>query len=194
MLGATFTDEQTRNRFSVVRDARELRSKHGHSQRLAQIPRYSPATPSFLTITTRACRAPLYCGPSAVPIPRTCIFRRNTSKGYVSVCEIAPIRSRVDSWDQVTVYETLTLGKRLTGEGAAGQFADDSVLIRGRDCTPQGFVGCKVDAHVGGNTHCCGYHATIEGQDTAFFPHDFERHSPHGEVFGGPSGMFSCVD
>ena len=165
-------------------------SEHGHSQRLAQIPRYSPPTPSFLTIATKAWRAPLYCGPSAVPIPRTCIFRRSTSNGYVNVCDIAPVQSQ---GHQVTARGTLILGKRLTSEGAAGQLANDRVLIWGRDCPSQGFVCGKVNAHVWGHTHCCGYHPTVECQNAAFFPHDFESHPPHREVFRRPGGMLSCV-
>ena len=89
---------------------------------------------------------------------------------------------------------TLTLGERLTGEGTAGQLADDGGLIRGRDHPSQRFVRGEVDAYVWGHTHRRGHHPTIQGQDATFFPHHFERHPPHREVFGGPGGMFGRVE
>ena len=90
--------------------------------------------------------------------------------------------------------ETMARRKQLTSEGAAGQLANDRGFIWRRDYAPQGFVGCKVNPHIWGHTHSGGYHATIKRSNAAFFPHDFEGHPQHCEVFGRPSGVLSRVE
>lgn len=50
-----------------------------------------PHHPSLLMIWNMASNAPVYCGPSVLK-PATCILRRNTSNGYVRVCEMVPAR------------------------------------------------------------------------------------------------------
>jgi hypothetical protein len=82
MLGATFTAQS-------VNPVQHAKARYAH--KLGHSPRYIPRTPSVLIITRAASSAPLYWYPSAsAPSPITCIFRRITSNGYVSVCDIDP--------------------------------------------------------------------------------------------------------
>jgi hypothetical protein len=83
MLGETFTI-----RCQLVPSFRQYNI---YARKLGQSPRYIPRIPSVLIITRAASSAPLYWYPSApAPMPTTCIFRRRTSNGYVSVCDIDP--------------------------------------------------------------------------------------------------------
>ena len=82
MLGATFTAGPIRFLHPNVICPK-------YSRRFGQSPLYSPLMPSVRAILCRASSAPLFLYPSASS-PRTCIFRRRTSKGYVSVCDIDP--------------------------------------------------------------------------------------------------------
>ncbi len=85
MLGATFTVQSSSVPF--LRHFILL-----YARKFGQSPRYIPRIPSVLIITRAASSAPLYWYPRApAPRPTTCIFRRRTSNGYVSVCDTDPI-------------------------------------------------------------------------------------------------------
>jgi hypothetical protein len=61
-------------------------------RRFGQSPRYNPRTPSVFNIDLSASIAPVYWVSSTPAfMPATCIFRRRTSNGYVSVCDIDPV-------------------------------------------------------------------------------------------------------
>lgn len=84
ILGATLTAGSPVN----PHEGKGTRKWH-HARKLGQMPRYRPATPSTRMMLFSASIAPLYL---IVPfcMPVTCILRRSTSKGYVSVWEIEP--------------------------------------------------------------------------------------------------------
>ena len=83
MLGATFTVPS--------QSVPSFPQYYIYARKLGHSPRYIPRIPSVLIITRAASSAPLYWYPSApAPRPMTCIFRRRTSNGYVSVCDTDP--------------------------------------------------------------------------------------------------------
>ena len=184
MLGATFTNGTNHSAPFMDQNLRTVTHKdwpksRGTIQRILR---------SSLSQSTRAGH---HCIVVRAPCPFhglafSVVTRRTDMSAFVK----SPL-FRIDNRDQLTVFGTLILGIRLTSERAASQLADDRGILRGRNYPSQGFVRCKINTHIRSYAHCRGYHTTIEGEKTAFFSHDFERHPPHSEVFGRPSGMLS---
>ena len=85
--GATLTERSiSQNRFKSGPMQSENIRRFGHS------PRYNPRTPSVCNIDLSASIAPVYWVSSTPAfMPATCIFRRRTSNGYVTVCDIDPV-------------------------------------------------------------------------------------------------------
>jgi hypothetical protein len=169
MLGATFTAQSVNS---------IQHGKHRYARKLGQSPRYIPRIPSVLIITRAASSAPLYWYPSAsAPRPITCILRRITSNGYVSVCDIDPF------CHIKLALETLHIAS-LTREGTARQLPGNSTLPGRRDDTTQGLVRSEIDPNVRCHTRGSRHQATIQRSDTTFLPHDLQSHTPHGKLSG----------
>jgi len=193
MLGATFTEEQGEIRFSMARRPRppcRTRSltKVGPNATVQSSDTFildnrNQSMERTIVLWSK-CRAhPSHLHFPPYHVERIC--QRLRSRAYSVPTQTIDIR--------LQPTEASILRKQLTSEGAAGQLADDRGLIRRRDYAPECFVGGKVNAHVWGHTHRCGYHATIECPNPALFSHDFDRHPPHREVFRRPCGMLSCA-
>ena len=135
ILGATFT---------AALSATAATHRYSHLRRLGQSPLYNPEIPSTLSMLLKASMAPLYLIDPPC-IPDTCIFRRSTSNGYVSVCDIHPKQS-------LSARQGFKPPILPTSQCTATQFPRNTALSRRRNNPSQKFIRCEIDPNIWCNT------------------------------------------